>query len=59
MATQAPLDKMLALFERPESEAALVRAGKVPRGWLYDVGGGLYFHSKICLLYTSPSPRDA
>ena len=47
MATQAPLDKMLALFERPESEAALVRAGKVPRGWLYDVGGGLYFHSKI------------
>lgn len=45
VATTDPLTTMAALFNRPDSDLKLIEQGTVPRGWLYDIGGGMYLRN--------------
>ena len=42
VASTDPLVMMASIFNRPQSDQKLIEEGHVPRGWMYDIGGGIY-----------------
>ena len=55
------VDKKMSSFISEKFSVDLVKAKEIQKKYFYEYGttlSGLMNHDNICLLYTSPSPRD-
>lgn len=58
VASLEPLQTLACIFDRPGSDLGLIQSGHVPRGWVYDIGGGVFIrdHSTEASLLPDGKP---